>query len=134
MFMHLSGLDSLIVVFLCIRAFYQPDDLDLELSSIVRDLVCDNRQLRFVGISLVDGRSMGNAHPMLNAERLGSHWWAIERTDTTGLEQGMSVTYDNAWLVPISTEVGLKIRDYMYEADYESPDWQQRLSAIVATT
>ncbi|RPD66597.1 hypothetical protein L226DRAFT_479395 [Lentinus tigrinus ALCF2SS1-7] len=135
MLMHLSGLDALIAVFLSIRAFYQPEDLDAELTSIVRSLARDNRQLRFVGLSLVDGRSMRDEEPVWKEERLASRWWAIERVDLQDqhaeLDLDAFLECGNARLVPITTEVGLKIRDYMYEADYDSPDWQERLSTMM---
>ncbi len=134
MLMHLSGLDALTAVFLCIRAYYQPDDLDAELTSIVRELAGKNRQLRVVGLSLVDGRHMRDDEPMWDEERLASRWWAIERIDPEGGDMDLYMEYGGARPVPILTEVGLKVRDYMYEADYESPDWQDRLSAITAAS
>ncbi|KAI0723781.1 hypothetical protein C8T65DRAFT_627410 [Cerioporus squamosus] len=132
MLMHLSGLDALTAIFLCIRAFYLPDDLEAELASIVHDLARKNRQLRVVGVSLVDGRYMRDDEPMWGEERFASRWWAIERVDPDEGDLSLYMEYGGARPVPISTEVGLQVRDYMYEADYESPGWQDRLSAIIA--
>ncbi|KAJ2975616.1 hypothetical protein NUW54_g11702 [Trametes sanguinea] len=119
MLMHLSRFPALTVLFLCIRAFYQPDDADSEVVSIAQSLAHDNPKLQFIGLSFSDGRSMKEDYPVWEDERLGSKWFAVRRKED-GLDE----------LEEISTETGLWVRDYMYEADYDAPDWAERLQAI----
>ncbi|KAI8982824.1 hypothetical protein BD414DRAFT_491236 [Trametes punicea] len=118
MLMHLSRFPTLTALFLCIRAFYPPDNS--EVNSIALDLAERNPQLQFIGISFTDGRTVREDEPVWDEERLGSTWFKVRRG-----EDG-----SNRELQDISTEAGLKVRDYMYDADYEAPDWTQRLSAM----
>lgn len=125
MLRHLAGFRALTAVFLSVRAFYQPEDREAELDALARDLATHNSQLRFIGISLTDGRSMRDDEPLWDEERLGARWWTVGRQeDEYGLWGLKSVD-----VVP--TEVGMKVREYMYGADFDSAGWEERLSAFV---
>ncbi|KAI1783996.1 hypothetical protein LXA43DRAFT_1101883 [Ganoderma leucocontextum] len=120
--LHLSHLPALKALFLCMRAFYQPDDHDAEAAAMARELAQRNRQLRVVGIALTDGRSMRADEPVWPEELLGSRWWKVER-DADWLHEVQSMEV-------IPTEVGLKVRDYMYAADFDSGNWEERLESL----
>ena len=122
--MHLSQFPALIAIFLCVRAYYQTEDYDAEVEAIAKELAERNRTLRYIGISFSDGRSMRDDEPIWNEELLGSRWWRVSRDEADYLGEDATVEV-------IPTEVGLKIRDYMYKADFDSPDWEDRLSAFV---
>ncbi|TBU50223.1 hypothetical protein BD309DRAFT_996203 [Dichomitus squalens] len=122
--MHLSRFPALAAIFLCVRAHYQAEDYDAEVETIARELAERNRKLQYIGISFTDGRFMRYDDPVWNEERLGSRWWKVHRDEGHYLGEGTSVKV-------IPTEVGLKIREYMYEADYDSPVWEERLSTFV---
>lgn len=134
MLMHLTRLPALTVLFVCIRAFHQPLDAAAEISALARQLGQHNSKLRFVGLSFADGRSMREDEPVFDEERLGSTWFEIRRgkLEDIVMEDGAMVVDD--WepmeVVAIPTAVGLKVRDYMYEADYDTPGWEDRLSTF----
>ncbi|OSD08387.1 hypothetical protein PYCCODRAFT_1429456 [Trametes coccinea BRFM310] len=119
MLMHLSRFPALTALFLCIRAFYQPVDADAEIVSIAHDLASRNSKLQFIGISFTDGRNMKEDYPVWDDERLSSQWFAVRR-DGDG----------SGDLDKIPTETGLSVREYMYQADYDAPEWEARLHAI----
>ncbi|KAM5538071.1 hypothetical protein V8D89_008268 [Ganoderma adspersum] len=121
--LHLSSFPALKALFLCMRAFYQPNDHDVEVAAMAHELAQANRTLRVVGVALTDGRSMRDDEPVWREELLGSRWWKVER-DEEWLHEVKSM--EN-----IPTEAGLKIRDYMYAADYESGDWEARFETLV---
>ncbi|PIL24409.1 hypothetical protein GSI_14163 [Ganoderma sinense ZZ0214-1] len=121
--LHLSSFPALKALFLCMRAFYQPDDHDAEVAAMALELAQANRTLRVVGIALTDGRSMRDDEPVWREELLGSCWWKVER-DEEWLHEVKSME-------AIPTQAGLKVRDYMYAADFESPDWEERMETLV---
>ncbi|EIW60400.1 uncharacterized protein TRAVEDRAFT_70802 [Trametes versicolor FP-101664 SS1] len=134
MLMHLTRLPALTVLFVCIRAFHQPMDPAAEIAALARQFGQHNSKLRFVGLSFADGRSMREDEPVFDEERLGSTWFEIrrEKLEDIVMEDGAMVVDD--WepmeVVAIPTAVGLKVRDYMYEADYDAPGWEDRLSTF----
>ncbi|KAI0332548.1 hypothetical protein GY45DRAFT_1320745 [Cubamyces sp. BRFM 1775] len=119
MLSHLSSFPMLTVVFLCIRVFYQLADPSEEIEEIANRIARWNRRLQFVGISFTDGRWTREDEPVWDEERLGSVWFKVHRDDT-----GFQATVEE-----VPTAVGLKVRDYMYEVDYDDPDWMEQLSA-----
>ena len=121
--LHLSSFPALKALFLCMRAFYQPRDHDAEVATMARELAQVNRTLRVVGVTLTDGRSMRQDEPVWREELLGSRWWKVERDEEW--------LHDVKSMEPIPTEVGLKVRDYMYAADFASPDWEERFEYLV---
>ena len=74
---------------------------------------------------------MRDDKPVWPEERLGSRWWVVERDGQT---VGPTATFaDPARSVrerPIPTAVGLKIREYMYQVEYDSPNWEDKLDAF----
>ena len=90
---------------------------------MARELAQVNRTLRVVGVALTDGRSMRHDEPVWREELLGSRWWKVERDEEW--------LHDVKSMEPIPTEVGLKVRDYMYAADFASPDWEERFETLV---
>lgn len=120
---HLARFPALKALFLCMRAFYQPDDHDAEVAAMALDLAKRNRTLRVVGIALTDGRSMRDDDPVWNEELLASRWWRVDR-DEDWLQE-----VKNMEVIP--TEAGMKVRDYMYAADFDSPNWEERFETLV---
>ncbi|KAI0665298.1 hypothetical protein C8Q70DRAFT_44452 [Cubamyces menziesii] len=90
-----------------------------EIEAIANDIAKWNRRLRYVGISFTDGRSTREDEPVWDEERLCSVWFKVLRNDTT-----VQTTVEE-----VPTTVGLQVRDYMYEVDYDDPDWREQLSA-----
>ncbi|KAH9900894.1 hypothetical protein C8Q73DRAFT_742646 [Cubamyces lactineus] len=119
MILHLSSYPMLTVVFLCIRAFYQLADPSEEIEEIANSIARRNTRLQFVGISFTDGRSTREDEPVWDEERLGSVWFRVRRDDTTV----------QTMVEEMPTAVGLKVRDYMYEVDYDDPEWMEQLAA-----
>ncbi|KAI0636515.1 hypothetical protein C8Q77DRAFT_1154452 [Trametes polyzona] len=126
---HLAGFPALIAAFLCIRTYHQPADAAEEATTLARQLGRLNGKLRFVGIGFSDGRSMREEDPVYDEERLGSRWFELRRKPLTepslaGIEAILEVR-------PISTDVGFRVRDYLHEVDFDTPGWEEQLSAIV---
>ncbi|KAI0362628.1 hypothetical protein OH77DRAFT_1416896 [Trametes cingulata] len=120
MLMHLKRFPHLTAIFLCIRAFYQPTDPAAEIASIALELAEFNSSLQFIGISFADGRSTREDEPVFDEERLSSTWFKVHRPEH----------YGEAEPRQISTETGLKVRDYMYRAQYDIPGWEEMLSTF----
>lgn len=127
MLMHLARFPALTALFICIRAYNYPANPDAEIASLARSLAARNPKLRFVGLSFADGRSMREDDPMFEEERLGSTWFEIRRGETHG---GL-VEEDEIDVHEIPTTVGLGVRDYMFQADYSTSGWEERLAAFV---
>ncbi|KAI0371664.1 hypothetical protein BV20DRAFT_964878 [Pilatotrama ljubarskyi] len=119
MLTHLTRFPALTVIFLCIRAFYQPSDQDAETASIAQDLAERNRHLRFIGVSFADGRSTPEDAPVWDEERLSSTWFKVLRDE-----------HDVRRTERIPTATGLRVRDYMYQANYDAPGWEEVLSTL----
>ncbi|CDO76424.1 hypothetical protein BN946_scf184781.g1 [Trametes cinnabarina] len=117
---HLSRFHALTALFLCVRAFHQPNDLDAEIISIAKGLGRRNAKLQFVGVSFTDGRTMREDHPVWEEELQSSRWFFVRRSDECDL----------ASLQDLPTNMGLSVRNYMYKADYDAPDWAKRLPTI----
>ena len=124
MLLHLANFPVLSAVDLCIRAYYIPNDTDAELSEIARTLATRNPSLRFVGLSLVDGRQMRNDEPIYDEERLQARWWAVERHEAPHLayltgEGDVNDEYDDGIrIAELPMGAGLRVRKFMYEADF----------------
>ena len=105
------------------RAYYQPDDVDVEVVAIAHELAKANLNLYFVGISFTDGRSLRDDDPVWDEERLESRWWKADRDrgDLGALKS----------LEDIPTDEGLKIRSNLYETDFGSSDWEVKLLTSV---
>ncbi|KAI0672756.1 hypothetical protein C8Q78DRAFT_1077091 [Trametes maxima] len=125
---------ELTVIFLCIRAFNDPEDPHAECATIAQRLAEGNSKLQFVGVSFTNGRSMREDEPVWDEELRRSMWFRIHRTGhleswpvgETGKDgPGMRVE-----MKAISTMIGLKVRNYMYEAKHDAPDWAERLTTF----
>ncbi|KAI0647513.1 hypothetical protein C8Q79DRAFT_907300 [Trametes meyenii] len=126
---------ELTVIFLCIRAFNDPEDAHAECATIAQRLAEGNADLQFVGLSFTDGRSTREDEPVWDEELHGSTWFKIRRTSNleSRLLQGETDEGEPGVRVEVKvipTMIGLKVRDYMYEANYEAPNWVERLSTF----
>ena len=133
---HLARLPSLVAIYLCIRAHYLPTDLNQELESLARELATNNRQLRVVGISLVDGRHMHDDQPVWDEEAWQSHWWAVEREEVNlDDDDGLYMfATGEAKLRGIPTAAGLKVRQALYKIEYDDEGWEDILSVLLSPT
>ena len=136
MLLHLANFPVLSAIDLCIRAYYIPDDTDAELSEIARALATRNPSLRFVGLSLVDGRQMRNDEPIYDEERLQARWWAVKRDEAPhpacpSGEGGSDGEYDDGIrMAELPIGAGLRVRKFMYEADFGTQGWEEGIAAL----
>ncbi|KAI0748363.1 hypothetical protein C8Q80DRAFT_1337088 [Daedaleopsis nitida] len=121
MLLHVTRFPELAVVFLCIRAYYLPEDVDAELEGIAHDIAASNPKLRVIGISLTDGRRVREDQPVWTEEALASEWWIVKRGKAS-LERGTEL--GGLRLQHLPTAVGLKVRESMYRSDYDTPGWE----------
>ena len=134
MLQHVANFPILIAIDMCIHAYYIPGDLDAELIGIAHDLAKQNHALRFVGVSLVDGRQSDEA--ISRGEQPEARWWAVERNDTTppvplSFEwDPVGGYYGGIRLVDLPMGTGHKVRNFMYETDFGTQGWEEELSAF----
>ncbi|KAI0823566.1 hypothetical protein BC628DRAFT_1420854 [Trametes gibbosa] len=123
---HLAGFPTLTAVFICIRAYGLPADPVTEVAALARQLGEQNSALRFVGLSIIDGRSVRENEPVFDEERLGSTWFELRRNWDSGYQDVEDVDVLKVRQIP--TAAGLKVRDYLYEANFDRVDWEEQLS------
>ena len=71
---------------------------------------------------------MTTVQPVCAEEANQSHWWAVER-EHLDLESGRYL--EDVRMQSIPTATGLKVREYLYQANYDAPNWEENLSKLV---